>query len=140
MEDLQEILGRRFVAKRNPDFCCRTLSLPWGQVFITFYQSLSDTKIIQDSIISPLTNLVTPDTLFTSEQLKDNLTNIHVIHDVTSIENAIERILEGKTYLQIEGYPWGIALDTRKDEGRSIELPQTEISIPGPHDAFVEDV
>ncbi|MBC9786790.1 spore germination protein, partial [Heliobacterium chlorum] len=26
------------------------------------------------------------------------------------------------------------------DEGRSIELPQTEISIPGPHDAFVEDV
>ncbi|MTV50803.1 spore germination protein [Heliobacillus mobilis] len=139
--DLQKVLAHRFRSRRNPDFIIRSLQTSWGQITIAFYQSLTDSNQIQEFLIGPLVEFTPPaDKPLCAKDLKDQLTYCHVVKEVFSFDDTLKSIITGMTFVHIDGYEWGLALDFLGQHGRSVSEPHTETVVQGPYDAFVEDI
>jgi spore germination protein KA len=114
------------------------------QGVIIYYTTLVDTLSIYRDIHKPL--MYKPrhleDKSIHLDNLMDTLMNetlyISETARVSDGADILDAITEGSTVLLIDGIPGGLVLDTRQIEKRGIEQPQTEHSIRGPKDGFIE--
>ncbi|MCW2276937.1 spore germination protein [Heliophilum fasciatum] len=136
--ELQQWLKRTFHVRRNPDFVLRTLHTHWGTVTLAFYSSVTNSLQMQESLIVPLLQYAGSVAAMTPQQLIDTLPCSHLTKTVFTVETALDNIVQGTTFLHVDGMAWALAVDLRDQESRSIEAPQTETVVPGPFDSFVE--
>ncbi|WP_219838537.1 spore germination protein [Paenibacillus sp. R14(2021)] len=107
-----------------------------GQAALLVYiAGLADTDKINNELFRP----------DTPEQWKGLFTDIHLSSvassDVTqSMQEAVERLLQGQTALFVEGRSDCIFLDLKAKNGRSIQEPAFEQTIRGPRDSFTEQI
>ncbi|MTV48536.1 spore germination protein [Heliobacillus mobilis] len=140
-DEFQEFLGRKFCSRQNPDFIIRSLQTSWGQITIAFYRSLTDANKIQEFLIGPLVEFLPPTGRpLCLNDLQDHLTYCHIVNAAFSCEDTVQSIIRGMTFVHIDGFEWGLALDFQGDRGREVSEPHTETVVQGPYDGFTEDV
>lgn len=107
------------------------------EAFFLFISGLSNLDIVQRDFIAPLSSM-------SLEQLS-NENNIHnlpcseivILYDLNTL---LDNILAGNSVFICEQLPYAVACTLTDFEKRSIEEPETEKNIRGPHEGFVESL
>ncbi|KMY55180.1 spore gernimation protein GerA [Bacillus sp. FJAT-27231] len=104
--------------------------------YISYFQTLVDQKIVHQDVLSILKG-----SKFTSlEEIKDvvHVENIMLTTDVSSIQ---QRLMLGNILIyKQEAHPSCLLISASKKEKRQISIPETEYSVVGPKEAFVESL
>jgi len=109
-------------------------------LYIIYLEELTSSDKISDFIIRSLTNiennLKNKNHLFNN--IENNISNFKV-KKVYTYEDICKFLHQGFTIILLEDEKYSLALETKADLSRSIDKPNTEVTIRGPKDAFVED-
>lgn len=77
-------------------------------------------------------------TAIDADAISESMLNVNRIKKITTIEEAVDNILNGDTVLFLDGDNTALDIGTRAWEHRGVEAPQTENSVRGPHEGFTE--
>jgi hypothetical protein len=137
---------------KNMDFVISRMVYAGLPVVLCFFQSLVDTKKLSENVVLPLQNngmggaVTRKDAAIVDGEVRDLLDEMKqriVLSDVqvmTDWQNAINELLLGKALLLAEGQTAGLLVGAGKVEKRDISAPETEQSVVGPRESFVEDL
>jgi uncharacterized membrane protein (DUF485 family) len=143
-EVLTERLGR------NSDFAACHFTCMNRNVSLFFLHSLADSDRLNRQVIVPLqqragmfptaveTSLAEDEEKSLIVFIQENIISASDILRVEDWQAAIEQILHGKALLLVEGESVGLAVGVKKEYSRNIEQPETEQSVIGSKDSFVE--
>jgi Bacillus/Clostridium GerA spore germination protein len=144
-EVLTERLGR------NSDFAACHFTCMNRNVSLFFLYSLADSDRLNRQVIVPLQQRagMFPTAQETSSAgdkeeksllpfIQEGIVSASDTQRVEDWQTAIEQILYGKALLLVDGETAGLAVGVKKENGRSIEPPETEQSVIGPKESFVE--
>lgn len=103
---------------------------------------LSDQDAARNNIIKPLQNLPfkqhkQEDTL---SMIQNKISSFQPVTRVSGIEEAVLKILKGHAFLIIEGEKQGLLVDIAGFEVRALEEPQTERTVRGAREGFIESI
>src|SRR5690625_4958818 len=139
IQNLQKLLSE------NEDFVIRRFHV-FGHfpAVMFFFTNLIDQAVINTDILKPLM-FVPPhlaDKEIHQDQLLDVLLHETIYHSETETENRyiklVDSLLRGDTVIAIEGLDQAFHIGTRNLDKRAIEQPETEKTILGPREGFVE--
>lgn len=106
--------------------------------FITFYDGLSDSNLIDEFILRPLMKSYE----FQTQSIKDCISNYileqNQLKEVNNWEKIIEALIAGNCILFVETLDVAFVCDTKKLPMRSINKAENEMSVNGPSEAFIE--
>jgi spore germination protein KA len=133
------LLSQQFSYPKNNSLIIREFLLPitHHKCSLIFLESVSDTDLIEKRILQPLIESNLENSCI--KDIKDFL-SVKQLHEVSTIEECVEKIISGKAILLLEYSSIGLALSTSKVEHRSIEKPQSENVIKGPNESFIESL
>lgn len=107
-----------------------------NKLTIIFEEPLTSSDKISDFIIRSLND-------FKGEKLYDkilnNIENFKTV-EIKDYDNMCKYLNLGYTIILIENGKNAIGLETKADLGRSISIPDTEATLRGAKDSFVEDI
>lgn len=134
-------IKNRFHYPKNSDVVIKEILLP-GDVsgFLLFYDGMSDSALIDSSIIKPLMEL----SLLSGETRykKDDVFRQLVVHcqlkQGETIDNVADDVNFGNCALFVDGIDVAFLADVKNWPHRSVEKPENEQSIYGPQEAFAE--
>lgn len=122
------------------DIVYRTKIINKKKVHIIFNEPLTSSDKISDFVIRSLTNI--ENKILTSKHILENIQNDISNFKYTKIENYNELCFflhRGFTIILIEGEDIGLALETKGDIKRGISTPETENTVRGAKDSFIEE-
>jgi len=122
------------------DIVYRTKIINKKKVHIIFNEPLTSSDKISDFVIRSLTNI--ENKILTSKHILESIQNDISNFKYTKIENYNELCFflhRGFTIILIEGEDIGLALETKGDIKRGISTPQTENTVRGAKDSFIEE-
>lgn len=131
----------------NDDFIKKRFRVFGKYPAVMFYfLNLTDQNRINNDILKPL--MYVPEHLLNREisqhELIDVLIEEALYDSQAKLDDQIERlvhvILRGETVIVIENMTNAIHIGTRKLEKRAIDQPETEQSILGPREGFIENI
>ncbi|MDJ0304804.1 MULTISPECIES: spore germination protein [Dehalobacter] len=113
---------------------------------IIFLSGMTDTAIINESIIKPLMY----DIRLSSRQETSLLNNMSIIQTTlltvgmvqkaSKIDEVVDGCLSGKTILLIDGSKEALVIGTEGWETRGVDEPKTESVVRGPREGFTENL
>jgi len=114
------------------------------RAFIVYASSLCDHRTIGDQLMkSILPDSTQKGVKITKanavEVLKEKLISLAEVDIVGDLQGVEDKVLQGNAALLVEGSAQAIIANARGGEKRAISEPDTEPSIRGPKDGFVED-
>lgn len=122
------------------DIVYRTKLINKKKVHIIFNEPLTSSDKISDFIIRSLNTI--ENKILTSKYILDCIQNDISNFKYTKIENYNELCFflhRGFTIILVEGEDIGLALETKGDIKRGISTPQTENTVRGAKDSFIEE-
>ena len=132
------------ILKKETDFLddivYRTKIINKKKIHIIFNEPLTSSDKISDFVIRSLTNIESK--MLTSKHILDNIQNDISNFKYTKIENYNELCFflhRGFTIILVDGEDIGLALETKGDIKRGISTPQTENTVRGAKDSFIEE-
>lgn len=143
---LQDMLGK------SNDFVIREFSFHIGKheikACICFIYGIMDKNFIDGNIMKPLmvnTHIIDHNGNSIKKQdvlnyVKTNILNVHELKEEKNLDKVIDDILSGNTALMIDGFDRTLLISTKSYESRTIAQPETEVSIRGSHEGFVENI
>lgn len=116
------------------------------QAVMFYFLNLTNQDRINNDILKPL--MYVPEHLLGREISQQNLIDVLIeetLYDSQAklddhLERLVNVILRGGTVIVIENMTNAIHIGTRKVEKRSIDQPETEQSILGPREGFIESI
>jgi spore germination protein KA len=99
---------------------------------IIYISSITDTKMMEDSVIKPL--MANQDA---SIKIED-LLSANSVHSLLEVRDILKQLNSGNCALFMDGEAKGYSIGVSNFEGRSIEKPENEVSLKGPKEAFNE--
>ncbi|MDI3535051.1 MAG: spore germination protein [Thermosediminibacterales bacterium] len=75
-----------------------------------------------------------------SELIKESIVNNNDIKETENIKQAVDNILSGEALLFIDGEDKALIVGVKAPQGRQVEEPDTEVSLRGPREGFVENL
>lgn len=118
------------------DIIYRDMEIGKNKLTIIFEEPLTSSDKISDFIIRSLND-------FKGEKLYDkilnNIENFKTV-EIKDYDNMCKYLNLGYTIILIENEKNAIGLETKADLGRSISIPDTEATLRGAKDSFVEDI
>ena len=141
IELLKNLLGK------NADFFCRKFQM-YGKfsAAIIYFSSIVDKNTINSGIMKPLMYVPVQTDLekLTKTNVLDFILNEAMFHTEikkeSNIENIINALLRGETFIFIDGVNSGIQFAVKNIDKRSISQPETEQVILGPREGFIESL
>lgn len=123
------------------NFCCR--KDPTLEFCIVYIEGMTDKTFIHDQIIKPVTEAELHDALDINHLL--NVLSKEVISAANVYENdqvdkIIQDLLSGCSALFAKEFDKAIMIDTSNWEQRAIDEPESEKTVTGPREGFVEDI
>jgi hypothetical protein len=146
IQDITEQLGN------NTDFNSRHLICIGRRVTLFFFQSLIDSNRLNEHVVLPLQERweyrSKQGELLSKEKVKHDplqeiqwrIANMNDTQRVEEWQTAIQQLCNGKALLLVDGEAAGLIVGIEKTEKRSITTPETEQSVIGPKESFVEDL
>ncbi len=111
---------------------------------LIYIEDMADQAVINNHIIAKLTcSCFGVDNNRNSDNLAGSITNILTAGSLTEtmeIQQAVQRVLLGDTLLLLDGVPTLYIIATRNVKLRSVSPPDTEPTVTGPRDSFIEDL
>ncbi len=107
-------------------------------ICIIFNEPLTSTDKISEFIVKCINRMKTINSKNLIEKIEKNIDNSK-IKQINNYKELCSLIHKGFTIILIENEKNALALETRLDISRSIQTPDTENSLRGSKDAFVED-
>ena len=120
----------------NSDITYRNIKINDKIITLIYSDSLTSSTSISDFIIRSLNSDKL--TTITLQNIYNNITNFKVIEGNT-YQQLSNYLNNGFTILIIQNDQNFLALETKSNENRSISVPNTEQTIRGSKDAFVEN-
>lgn len=118
------------------DMIYRSIKQDKHTIYIVYNEPLTSSHSISDFIIRSIKNIsIKKDPIDT---LYNNITNFK-IKKIDTYEDILKNIYSGFTIVMVDGIDEYLALETKANLARSISTPDTENSIRGSKDAFVEN-
>jgi spore germination protein KA len=148
----QNILKLKDMLGKSSDFLVREFTFNISgrktKACICFIYGIVDKVFIDENIIKPLmVNIHIINHKGNSIENKDvinyietTVLNVHELIQEKNVDKVIDSLLSGNTALIIDGFDTALLITTRYYESRSIEQPETETSIRGSHEGFVENI
>lgn len=115
------------------------------RAFVCFIDGLVDKKVISDHIIKPLILDIHFSDIKNIEgsnnaasMLKDDILSVITSRESKALDNVIEGILSGEIALFIDSSAAVLMMDSKEWATRSIEQPDTEVTVRGSREGFTE--
>jgi len=110
---------------------------------VLFISELVKEETVLEHIIKPLmfessTSANGKISRITLESIRDSMFTGGSLKEVKTFDEILLSVMSGDTFLCIQGYDTGFIVDSREHKGRSIGEPNTEPSVKGAQEAFVE--
>lgn len=113
---------------------------------IIFLSGMTDTAIINESIIKPLMYDIRlssrQDTSLLNNMsiIQTTLLTVGMVQKVSTINDVVDGCLSGKTILLIDGSKEALVIGTEGWETRGVDEPKTESVVRGPREGFTENL
>lgn len=111
------------------------------QAFIVNIDGISDKTTINENILKTLMgnkSAISDKKVLNIECIKEFALSVYNVNSLNSFEDVIDGVLSGNTVLFLDGDCSALEIATRAWEHRSVESPQTENVVRGPHEGFTE--
>jgi spore germination protein KA len=149
--DLQQNLALiRTTLHDSPDLKIRQFTFYMDQAWqaaLVFIDGLVDTRVIHDHILQPLMvetykTKDQPDRCRTKDLtwIENHLITVNSLARVATVAETVKTILTGDTVLLVAGFTEGIQISSKGWEKRSIQEPDTEVTIKGAREGFIESI
>ena len=119
----------------SPDVVTRfvAVSTETEPILVAYVESLVDTQVVDQDILAPLLTTTVPPEEWDRQGIAAG-----DLKRRTKWSEILEDLAGGSTLLFAPGLPWVWSVDTVKYPQRSIDRPQTELTVRGPDEAFTE--
>jgi hypothetical protein len=135
VDELKEQLKAELEACSDLNF--RTLKKDGKKIIFCFLSSLIDKSSLDEFILLPIQQNTQV------EWTTDNISQILPIAEISGtnqLKEIVSSLIEGKTYIYIDGEPYGILANIGKTVERSLEKAETESLVYGPKISFTESL
>lgn len=131
-------LERRLYRPVNPDMVRRDMMVFRRDAAVFFVDGMTNAEQLQHYVMTPCQQKA--QTALNGDLQEMLLQTVHVgdVKCVSTFEEAISAIVNGKAVLLADGMPCAICMDIRSFVRRSISPPLTESVVNGPHQGFNE--
>lgn len=131
-------LERRLYRPVNPDMVRRDMMVFRRDAAVFFVDGMTNAEQLQHYVMTPCQQKA--QTALNGDLQEMLLQTVHVgdVKCVSTFEEAIGAIVNGKAVLLADGMPCAICMDIRSFVRRSISPPLTESVVNGPHQGFNE--
>ncbi len=134
---------RRFINsfKNSVDLLFRELRFgKTNKGFLVYLDGLVDRQYMSSSIIRPLMGCQGSEPILSMEILQKDVLCNSAIDVVQVFDQAVQGVLSGQTALFLEGVEEVLLLETFGGETRNVQQPETEATVRGPREGFVERI
>lgn len=112
------------------------------QAAILYIEGLADPRLLLDELLLRLkatfTNLAVAGADDPVAVLRNEALAVGEVKPVSDVEAALEGMLSGNSLLLVDGYAYGLSLDSKHWKDRSVEEPNAQTVVRGPRDGFTE--
>lgn len=131
-------LERRLYRPVNPDMVRRDMMVFRRDAAVFFVDGMTNAEQLQHYVMTPCQQKA--QTALNGDLQEMLLQTVHVgdVKCVSTFEEAISAIVNGKAVLLADGMPCAMCMDIRSFVRRSISPPLTESVVNGPHQGFNE--
>ncbi len=125
------------------EFACHIYKRKY-HAFIMYFDGMTDSQMINDFLLEPLMQ-INYNTSFNKNMPLDkyiinNLMPQNNVKTVKSFSDVANSINSGNCVLFVDTLNIAFNIDLKKFEKRSIQTPENETVIRGPHEAFIENI
>lgn len=122
------------------DLLNRSVQFFGTQIMLVYVADLVDDQLINDSILQPICACHKQAKQNVVEELKENVLANCSIDSAQDLDAAIEKLLQGKCLLLVDGANEILAANVEKIVVRAIAEPPTSVVIKGPREGFNESI
>jgi spore germination protein KA len=125
------------------EFACHIVKRKY-RAFIMYFDGMTDSQIINDFLLEPLMQ-INYNTSFNKnipldKYILNNLIPQNNVKTVSSFSDVASAINTGNCVLFVDTLNVAFNIDAKNFEKRSIQSPENETVIRGPHEAFIENI
>ncbi|MDQ0157155.1 spore germination protein [Robertmurraya andreesenii] len=121
------------------DIKFRSLKVGEQKAYLIFVDGMIDETSIQLSAIHELLAETKQGSL-TTEIIEEKIVSISDVVEADKIEAIVKQVLDGNTVLLVDGVEKAIVLNAKGGERRTVAEPETESTVRGPREGFVENI
>lgn len=111
------------------------------KVIVAHLEGFTDKNILDENVIKPLLGstdceIYMPLTNF----LKESVLSISLLSELDTFKRAVDEITVGDAVIFIDGEDKAFKVGVKSPDKRSVEQPDTEVSVKGPREGFTENL
>lgn len=115
------------------------------KILVAYINGFVDKKVLNQDVIRPVLDNFSNEKSRVkgnriSEILKESIVNNNDIKEAGYMQQAVDNILSGEALLFIDGEDKALIIGVKAPQGRRVEEPDTEVSLRGPREGFVENL
>lgn len=114
------------------------------RILVAYINGFVDKRILNQDVIHPILDFISNTELHEGNRIFEQLTECIVINsdikEVNDMGQAVDGILSGEALLFIDGENKALVIGVKAPQGRQVEEPDTEASIRGAKEGFVENL
>ncbi len=129
------------------DFITREISCGRNgqiKILVAYINGFVDKRVLNQDVIHPVLNFLSGTELHEGSCIYERLKKCVVINndikEAGDMQQAVEGILSGETLLFIDGESKALVIGVKDPRGRQVEEPDSETSIRGAREGFVENL
>lgn len=115
------------------------------KILVSYIEGLVDKKLLNQDVIRPILNYFS-DTDRSGraksvyQLIKECIISNNEIHEIVNMSQAVYRIVSGDAVLFLNGSKIALTVGVKAPPGRQVDEPDTEVSIRGSREGFVENL
>ena len=125
--------------QNNPDVVARDISVCEIKVGVIYLQSMTDKKLISESIIAPILEVEKKEDLLIQNIKESVLQNLEC-KDIDNFSDALKAVVEDNVVIFIEGEEKYLKIDAEDFTTRQPSEPPTSSVLRGPREGFTENI
>lgn len=115
------------------------------KILVAYIDGFIDKRVLNQDVVRPILDYFSNAKLqdkrsHTYEKLKECVVNNNDIKEAENMQQAVDNILSGEALLFIDGKGRALVIGVKAPQGRQVEEPNTEVSIRGSREGFVENL
>lgn len=115
------------------------------KILVAYINGFVDKKVLNQDVIRPILDFLSNAKLQDKknciyEMLKESIVSNCEIKEAKNLQQAVDGIVSGEALLFIDGEERALIAGVNAVQGRQVEEPDTEVSLRGPREGFVENL
>ncbi|MDK2811766.1 MAG: spore germination protein [Petroclostridium sp.] len=115
------------------------------KMLVAYINGFVDKRVLNQDVVRPILDYFSNAKLQdkrsrTYEMLKECVVNNNDIKKAENMQQAVDNILSGEALLFIDGENRALVIGVKAPQGRQVAEPDTEVSLRGPREGFVENL